>query len=260
MNSDKALCAKSTPQVEHTMRWKSWVQWCEVGEGQAWVLLIVRTLPKISQQHWWGVTAQLLLALSARLMRTGVMSTSWSPPHRCQLAAETESQSSEALGATVPDYPLISISHSVLESLIISLQPDLFSKKNKLACLISIVLQQAGVLSNRWMASALEADPTSPGEPQYTVMPEPGNKAKGPLYSSPLLIIPPYQSMPNSSSTNIFFKVKNTNELSTHSAFTCWMPSAPKVYTVKLGHFQDDGKMTNLLMIQESITTLFTPW
>ena len=57
------------------------------------------------------------------------MSMSWPWPHRHQLAAGTESQSLEALGAKVPDYLLTSTSPNILGSLIISLSLTISEKK-----------------------------------------------------------------------------------------------------------------------------------
>lgn len=79
------------------------------------------------------------------------------------------------------------------------------SQKNKLLCLMSTVLQQTSILSHGWAASALEADPTSTGEPRYTIIPE--NQAAKPKHLCVpwlLLIIPSYQSTPFGSSSNIF--------------------------------------------------------
>lgn len=84
MNSDRtftdgqsSLGRVHATKVEHMTRWKSWVKWHEAGEGQAWVLLTTRALPSPSPWHWWGMAAQLLLPLSASLVRAGVISMSW---------------------------------------------------------------------------------------------------------------------------------------------------------------------------------------
>lgn len=97
--------------------------------------------------------------------------------------------------------------------------PSAISQRSNLACLSKAniaVLQQASVLFYRWAASSLEADPTSPGQPRHTVMPENGATNLRDL-SVPwlLLIIPPNRSTYIGSSSNFFFFLisKNNTEL-----------------------------------------------